>query len=261
MRRKIIALIGIASSLFAVVGVRPAFAADTIETWDVGATDLDFYLGVDGIGRPKHERETFADMMLGYGLIKRLSAYFGTTLQCNEYLGDGSGTIYMGMFGTLAETNHFDLDLFLDVRLGGDAFSELQVTPQVELNFDLDPQMRSWGVYLRAGIPIYGQKILASTNSGDLKYRTNIGFATTLGTYWTVSQGHQILLEYDMGIHPKPNTNSETETEIGGVALGYNVRVHDSIELINQIHIDIPQEGEPVAAGIMIGMIATMPSS
>jgi hypothetical protein len=67
---------------------------------------------------------------------------------------------------------------------------------------------------------------------------------------------HQLLLENDMGI----NHNGETTAVIDGVALGYNVCVNDTIELINQVYLDIPQQREQIAIGVMVGMIATLPS-
>ncbi len=48
---------------------------------------------------------------------------------------------------------------------------------------------------------------------------------------------------------------------MGGLALGYNVTLSESIELINQLYLDIPQRDDPVAVGLMIGFIATLPSS
>jgi hypothetical protein len=113
-------------------------AADTVETWDMGATDVDFYTGFDGIGERSTNRTVYSDIMLGYGIIDRLSAYVGTTLQGNEFFGDSQARIYLGVFGTSVDTDHFNLDLFLDISAGGPALSEFRVAPAVELNYDLD---------------------------------------------------------------------------------------------------------------------------
>ncbi len=53
----------------------------------------------------------------------------------------------------------------------------------------------------------------------------------------------------------------EKITDVGGLALGYNVTLSKSIELINQLCLDLPQQNEPVAVGLMIGFIATLPTS
>ncbi|MCP4676246.1 MAG: hypothetical protein GY854_12200 [Deltaproteobacteria bacterium] len=233
-------------------------AADTVETWDKGATDLDFYLGFDGIGLDKYEKSIYGDIMLGYGLIDRFSAYLGTTLQANEYFSDGSGNVYLGVFGTPVETDHFDLDLFLDISLGGPDFNEFQVAPSIELNLDLDPEMRTFGFYIRAGSPIYGHDLTTEEEPDIPRYETTLHIETTIGAYYTIVERHQIFGEYDMGFHPNPIEEEHT-VDVGGVALGYNVTLSDAIELINQVYLDIPQDGEDISFGVMAGFIVTMP--
>jgi hypothetical protein len=234
-------------------------AADTIETWDIGATDVDMYIGFDGMGKKKYEKTIYGDMMLGYGLANRFSAYFGTVLQGNEYFSDGSGNIYFGAFGTPVDTFHFNLDLFLNFSLGGSNFKEFQVTPAMEFNYNLHPDMSSWGLYLRAGAPIYGYTISTSENPNNLFSEMAYHLKTTIGTYFTLAEGHQLFLEYDMMFHPKPHEDEQT-VESGGFDLGYNVMITDSIELINQVRVDIPQKDKSLSTGIMIGMIVTLPS-
>ena len=92
----------------------PSEAADTVETWDVGATDVELAIGLDGVGPAPAERTHSAVMLLGYGIVERLSAYLGTTLEGDQVLSNGRAYVHLGAFGTLVETDHFDLDLFLD---------------------------------------------------------------------------------------------------------------------------------------------------
>jgi hypothetical protein len=63
-RLPIIALIVVLMSGVLMPGV--AWAADTVETWDPGAADVDFYLGFDGVGA---ERSVYGDIMVGYGHV------------------------------------------------------------------------------------------------------------------------------------------------------------------------------------------------
>ena len=235
------------------------FGADTVETWDVGATDVDMYLGFDGIGHEEDLRSMFGDMMLGYGIIDGFSVYLGTTLQGHESMGSGTSNIYLGMFGTPLDTDHFDLDLFFDVSLGGESFEEFQIGPALELNFDLAPERQSWGVYLRAGIPVYGRSISNPEHPESPRVEPTFHIATTLGTYYTIRQGHQVLLEFDTCFHPDTR-DEDRSLDIGGLAFGYNVSICDSIELINQVYVDIPQQDETPSVGIMLGFIATLPS-
>lgn len=234
-------------------------ACDTTETWDDGATDLDFYVGFDGIGPKRAERIIYSDIMLGYGLIKNFSAYLGTTLKGNEYLGNGQATIYLGIFGTPLDTSHFDIDLFLDFSGSGTAFSELKITPSSELNFDLDPGQKPWGMYLRIGIPVYGYSVTLNTIDS---IERKIAFSIDLnpGTYLTIAKKHQLFLEYDMSIRPSP-INEECYADIGEIAIGYNVKISECIELINQISFNIPQQDEPWSIDLMVGFISTLPSA
>lgn len=235
----------------------PAMAADTVETWDVGATDVEFYGGFDGLGPQDGERGLYGDILLGYGLAERFSAYLGTTLSASEHFTDGNADVYLGIFGTPLDTDHFDLDLFLDIGAGGDGFDEFTLTPSTELNFDLKPDVGLWGFYLRAGVPIYGR--LEQADDGKPQHRRAAELQLNPGTYLTIAPRHQIFVEYDMALHPEAGED-EHAVDIGGVTLGYNVVIADPIELITQIYIDIPQADEQASVGLMVGFIATLPS-
>ena len=258
MKKSIVFVLLVAGACLLNAAPRPVLAADTVETWGVGATDVDFYLGLDGIGLGKYEKTVFGDIMLGYGLVERFSAYFGTTLQANEYFSDGFANVYMGIFGTPVETDHFDLDLFLDVSLGGPYFDEFAMSPSLELNVDLDPEMRSWGAYLRVPFPVQGRKIQPDEHPDSERFDVSFSLVATLGAYYTVADGHQILVEYDTRFHPDPEAQ-ERQIDVGTIALGYNVVLVEAIELINHFYLDIPQDDKTTALGVMIGIITTMP--
>ena len=51
-------------------GVR---AADTTEAWEAGASDVEFYLGADGIGLEPVDRSLYSTLVVGFGAIDRLS--------------------------------------------------------------------------------------------------------------------------------------------------------------------------------------------
>ena len=238
---------------------RPAAGADTVETWDIGATDVDFYVGFDGIGLEKYEKSVYGDIMLGYGLIDRFSAYVGAALQGNEFFADGEACIYLGIFGTPVETKHFDFDLFLDFAAGGKGMRDFQVAPALEINFDIDPDMRSWGLYLRTAFPVGGSEASAPGGESSVDYDTVFHIEPVIGMYCTIAEKHQILLELDLAVHPLAGGDERT-AEVGGFALGYNVTLCDAIEMINEVYVDIPQGREKPSLNIMTGLIATMPS-
>ena len=249
--------------LVSVLSSRAVFAADTVETFDVGATDVDFYVGVDGLGNERYEKTLYTDMMLGYGLIPGFSAYFGAAGESNECFGDGSGNLYFGVYGTPLDSDHVDLDLFLGSDIAPGAFS---LMPSLELNFDLEPDLALWGVYVRLGEVLTGRDTSLPDDEETVRVdesRTRFQFAPvtelTFGTYWTVAEGHQLLLEYDMAFAHRPD-EGERGAEIGGLALGYNVALGDAIEMINHLALDLPQGGENLSVGIGTGIIVTLPS-
>jgi len=137
----------------------------------------------------------------------------------------------------------------LDVSAG----ERFQLRPALELNFDADPEMRTWGLYLRAPPPIYGRKF----DTGEP--HATFHLEATTGGYVRVAAAHQVVLEYDMTYHLDPGED-ERRTEIGSVALGYNVTLSDAVEIINQVALDIPQGDEKPSVGLMTGLIATLPA-
>lgn len=246
------------AALLAFTLAETAEAVDTVETWDERAIDVDFYLGFDGLGPGELDRQLYGDLMIGYGIIDRFSTYLGTRLAGDEQLSNGAGEIYLGVFGTPLDTDHVDLDLFLDLRLGGDGFSEFQVVPALELNLDLAPDLECWGVYLVVGLPLYPR--VAGDQGGTGEEGVALTVETVVGTYLTLGSRHQILLDFELAFHPMA-AEGELTTEIGGVGLGYNVILNDAIELIVEVRFDIPQRDEELSVGLMAGMIATIPTA
>lgn len=247
-------------ALLCVAFAGQAGAADTVETWDVGATDVDFYLGTEGIGLDEaSDRAVYGDIMLGYGLIERFSAYFGTTLQGDGALANATAAFYFGCFGTPIETDHFDLDLFLNISAEGPGFEQLQLAPALELNWDHDPEMRTAGVYMRLGMPVYGRETSSQNQLAEPGHDAAFHLEGTLGMYVTVSDSEQLFLELLAGVHPSPGPEEEPFDGLGA-AIGYNVGIHDSIELITQVSAEIPHDDTPFSVGAMVGFIATLPS-
>jgi len=255
-------LIGLSISILLTAPL--AHAADTVETWTVGATDFEFYAGFDGIGLGQHEKTVFAEAVIGFGLMDRFSGYLSVSGAANEYFADGGGDVSLGIFGTPVDTDHFDLDLFLGA---GFAQGEFSLTPALEMNFDLAPDLAKWGIYLRAQQALTGRDEskeddpqTEDVDESKTKYAFAPSTILTAGTYWTVAEGHQLLLEYDMALANNPEKDEEI-LEIGGVAIGYNVMLTDSIEMINQVFFDIPGNGEKFSAGVSTGIVVTLPGS
>jgi len=60
------------------------------------------------------------------------------------------------------------------------------------------------------------------------------------------------------GIYVVPADEQPTH-EVGAIAVGYNVMIFESIELINEISCDVPRGDEQISWGVSTGIIVTMP--
>ena len=241
-----------------VVGGAPgaARAADTTEPFALGATDVDVYFGVDGLEAAPEERVLYGDILLGYGLTERLSGFLGVTLEADGRLGGSSPHVHLGGYGCVVDTEHVDLDLMLHVGTGGAAFDEFEIVPGAELNLDADPDMATWGSYLRLAVPVLGRP--APDGSGA---NPSVAIELTAGGYVMVAEGHQLVVELDAAFRPDPPPKEEP-AELGGLALGYNATLSENLELITQLAVDLPQGGDPAAGfGVMAGVIATLPAA
>lgn len=231
-----------------------AHAADTVEAWDKGAADLDIYMLMEGVGHDVSSQAVAGDVMVGWGLADRFCAHLNTTMQADGNLMNGGTVLGIGVFGTPIESDHVDLDLFLDVRSGGEGMGALEVEPSFELNWDAAPDLAAWGFYLRSGLAVAGREN-PDKASGHERY-ADIGM--TVGSYWSLDARRQLLIEYDAAWHDHAG-DAGSGFETGGLALGYNVFLHDTLELINQVRVDLPQDDERTGVGFMVGLIATLP--
>ena len=78
-----------------------ALAADTVETYDSGTINIDFFLGVDGFNHSDDRRLVFSDMMVGYGIANNFCSYAGVTLHGDGPTLTGHSDLYLGLFATL----------------------------------------------------------------------------------------------------------------------------------------------------------------
>jgi len=234
-----------------VLGILPCYGADTIETWDKGAADFEVYLGADALGAAVENQEINSVAVLGWGVAERFSAYMATGFTADSYLNNAEPELSLGFFGTPLESEHVDLDLGLNMSVGGPGFSEATANPFFELNLDRQKEMDTWGAYLRGGAEIHG-----TPPSGDSVERV-IDLNITCGTYYCLHAGHQILLEYDFSFMEKTDPG-QGSFENGALALGYNVLLNESLELITEARLNIPRDDEKITSGFFAGLIATL---
>lgn len=238
-----------------------ARAVDTVEPFGKGASDLELYFGGDGLGRPSNETSVGSSFQLGYGLTDRLSAYLNGAASSDTFFRGGGRMLRLGLYGTVVDTRFFDLDLFFDFRLMGNSLVAAGIAPGLEMNLDLG----GFGLFATAWEVVSGRdKGLGAAASGlsdtasasvaaERVFDTELG----MGAYWTIADGHQLLAFYDSSVHHTPETG-QRRFEVGAVRLGYNVVVHEGIELINEVSYDIPQGDEKAALGVSTGILVAL---
>jgi len=265
---KKIARVTILTIIFTLSFVTALFAADTLETFDPGASDVEFFGGFEGIGLDKYQKGLSMEIVYGYGLIENFSASVALSAGSNEYFGDGSAALSFGIFGTPLDTDHFDLDLMLNASVEGAGLADFSIAPGLELNFDLKPDQALWGIYLIIEEVLAGEKTTEDDPTTAAIDETAFTFkpvtALTLGTYLTVKDGHQLFLQFDSEILNNPEGTEKT-FHVGNLALGYNVMLNDNIELVNEVafalpqNFDPPEEDKDFSVAITVGIVVTLP--
>ena len=239
--------------LISIFSLSTVYAADSIEAFDKGASDFEFYMGYDGLGLNRTDGAIFGESALGYGVTDTFGGHVGFLLEGNGYFNSAAKAVNLGVYKILVDTDHTDFDLFLDFEVSDDG--ALSFCPSFEWNLDYEPDLAAWGFYLRGGLVISGE----DTEEGDTtKEKTSFNIEGTAGVYYTISDSHQLLVEFDIAV-PTDVPEGEENIEIGGIALGYNVSIHESVEFISQISLDLPQNEEDLAIGISLGLLATVP--
>lgn len=237
-------------------GIVPAEALDTTEPYGSRVVDLEYYLGYGGVGLAPSQRELSHEFILGYGLGQRTSLYVGSDLSSDQKDFAVDTELLAGFMGTLVDRPHFDLDLMLDLAVPSKELGALRWAPSIELNYDADATMASWGLYLRTGIEGRRERGEFGKNSRSWQERTN--FWLNPGAYWHLSDRHELLIEYDQIIALGSDRSAEEDTK--GIAVGYNFLLSDTFELISQIHRDFPHAGNRARVGVSVGFIATLPT-
>lgn len=230
----------------------PAAAIDTIETWAAGDGNLELYSGIDGVGHSGADQALAGAMLMGWGVTNRFAAYLATAMESDGYFTDAETELNLGVFGTPLDTDHVDVDLLLDMRVSGHGMNDAFVVPAAELNLDRDPDLGSYGVFLRGGAEIGGTE----DANGHRSRHVDLGF--DLGAYYSLSPDHQLLVRYDATVHDKADPE-KSGFEHGSVALGYNALLGDTVELITEAGMGIAQAGTASSLGFMVGFIATLP--
>ena len=240
------ALIAAIATLAMALVPQEAFPADTVEPVVHGTLDHEAYIAMEGL-KAGGSGTLLAQYLTGVGVAPRFSFFLGGDAVVHPAVPGPEAGFLAGVIGTPLDTDHVDIDLGLEIGCAGAGPTGAIAGPLVEFNYDGEPDLSLWGLYLQAGLPLFWT---GDSPAVDVELR--------LGAYLTLRDVHQILVETSAAFHPLSHDRTG-RAEIGGISLGYNVTVHEAVEIILEILLDVPQGGEPVSAGLMVGAIVTLP--
>ncbi len=252
MKKSLLALFAASALLFPF----QAFAGDTYETIDPNTLEVDPYFTLDNIHDGNPGTETGIGIV--YGVADHFNLGAGIIFSTDEGLADGDFAANINMIWNPVDTDHLDFDFMVDFDYSiADGFS---LTPSFEVNYDLLPDQELWGLYFRLGVPVYGghgeKHVVIVGNDivrqGDVVADADISL--TLGTYLTIAEDHQILIEGGFDAVNLAENLGETEITNAFVSLGYNVVLSDSFELTTELLFNIPKDDdEDFSAAFTLG--------
>jgi len=230
-----------------------AWAVDTVEPFALGASDFELYAGSEGLGQGLSAVTFTEDAVLGYGLTERLSATLSGSVVSDRRHRVVEQAVSAGLYGTAVDSGLLDLDLFLAWGMVDDTSPRTELVTGLELNLELSEA----GLFLTAFETFGGREQEAVTGSPPDTERT---FTTELGlgAFLDVAEGHQLLALFESSLEHVPEPGSSV-TEGVGFALGYNVMVSDSLELINEVGVLVSSGDASSSFGLSSGFLATLP--
>lgn len=249
--KKTLAVIFAVSSLLA---ANQAFAGDTTELLDDGALEITPTVSLQNLhdGKPGFSSE----IGVGYGVMDFLTASVGIGFSSDEALANAGAELNLGLLTTPLDTDMFDIDFMVDFTYDGG----YTVTPAFEFNFDLDPDMSSWGLYVRLGLPVYSGEVAKADNAAETEIKSDLGIDFTVGSYLTLGD-HQFVVEGGFVQSDVAENLGENTTGDAFVSLGYNVMITDSFELTTELAFAIPaNDDDEFSAALTIGGIFGIPT-
>lgn len=248
--------IPIATILFFSILQGPAFCADTLENFEPGFSDVEFYAGTSGLGQKHSEVVRSGEVLLGVGLHEKLSGYFGAAFEADAHLAGAAAGLNLGLFSTLHDGEHIDFDLLLDLGMAGSASDMMNVMVGGELNYDESSGQSNWGVFLNLSAAWRN----AGADEGVVSERIAMDLPMLIGAYRGLGSGGQLFATFDMILFDLGQANMENQAHI---ALGFNQPLAGNLELITEYALCLHEEGSrdwrAHHHGLTIGLISTLP--
>jgi hypothetical protein len=220
------------------------YSADTIEVYGLGFSDLEQYFSVNGMGSGGAERSSSAQFIAGYGLTNDISGYVSISGVGNQSVADSASNASAGAIVKFYDNYLFKIHGLLDV-----SFDKVA---QPMIDFGYYPN--HFGAYTRLGMTFIG-------GVEGVHFENFL----VLGVRYLIADGHEVLTEMDLCWKHVPSPFDEfgvPNWEMGKVALGYNVVLTNSMELITEISFDLPSTRvEKTTVGLMTGLVISLQSN
>jgi len=219
-----------------------ALALDPIETFDAGSVSLELGAGLHGFSGGRHFEGLDFEAALIYGFADRFTGYASGEIGTDADFDSPRGGAAFGLIGNPLDTAHVDLFLMVEFSFGDYGAA---LTPGFEFQFNVFPGSKKLGFYVHMD-----EVLVGDPGSVTPSFRPFTEIAA--GLYWSVAEGHVLLAQFDSVVNNNP-VPGQRVVDIGAVALGYNVEIAEGIELLADVHCDLPQVGEDVAFGFSVG--------
>ena len=245
----------LAASLLAAAFLLPvqAFAGDTYETIDKDTIEILPSFTLDGLG--DGNPSVYTSLGVVYGVFDGLNIGATIGFGSDEGMAGGSADLGINILWTPLDTDHFDLDVMADFEFNtADGYT---ITPGIELNYDLNPDLSLWGLYLRFGLPIHGEFTPGHIveDEDNVQATSDLDISLTLGTYFTIADIHQILLEGGFEVNNLAQKLGDTGISSPFVSVGYNVYITDTFEFTTELAFNIPYGEDDFSATFTVGGI------
>ncbi len=247
-----------------------AFAGDTVEPLDKGVIEVVPTVGFANITDENTGWGT--SLAVGYGVADFMTVTATVGMGADVALAAAGWGFDVDLLSNLLDTENFDLDFHIDFAYSGAGIgNEIVITPGFELNYDTDNDMSGFGAYLRLDLPIHSwnlgkQREIGfdpNTNEPIVEWKDNVeadvDLDLTLGFYYTFMEGHQLFLEGGVSLTTLAENLAPEVGKEGFVSLGYNVEIVENVELVSEVKVNIPEDGEGTNGEITVGMIFDLP--
>ncbi len=242
--------ITLTSLIYVLTYAGQVMALDTAEPYPEGASEYELYMDYFGLGKKRADAHMFSSALYGTGITDRISVFFSPVFSASGDLVSEDSEFSMGVFGTVLDTTHLDIDLGLTLA------HPSMVALDFEINLDAADSLRLAGIYIRGRIAEAGE---AQTNDdGSEVHLSTRSMENTLGLYWTVKEGLQILQENYFSLE-FDRRSSTSNRSYDGSAVGLNIMIGPNIELIASVYL-MHESGAPSPWywGAGIGTIMTI---